>query len=167
MNPIRHLRAMAGVTQRELANRAKTSQPTIALYESGAKSPTLHTVRRLAEAVGLESVMTYTPRMTREDHRSLAYHHAIAQHMLQCDPTVTIARARRTAQRLRAKHLHARALLDQWVIWLTLPVPDLIARMLDPGVISREMRHISPFAGILAPSERVRVLRAFRKEYDG
>lgn len=46
MNAVRRLRSQTGVTQQMLASRAGTSQPTIALYEAGVKSPTLATVQR-------------------------------------------------------------------------------------------------------------------------
>ncbi|MCZ6793951.1 MAG: helix-turn-helix transcriptional regulator [Planctomycetota bacterium] len=51
------LRRTAGVTQSALAEAAGTSQPTVAAYEKGRKSPTLSTVRRLAESVGLASLL--------------------------------------------------------------------------------------------------------------
>ena len=47
-------RRRAGITQRELADRAGVSQPTIARIESGATQPTFDRVRRLVEACGLE-----------------------------------------------------------------------------------------------------------------
>ena len=77
MNPIRELRAKAGISQNELAERASTSQSTIAAYESGAKSPTLKTLRRLAAVLGMEAFVSFHPPMTREDRISLALHRAI------------------------------------------------------------------------------------------
>ena len=47
-------RRRAGITQRELADRAGVSQPTIARIESGWTHPTFDRVRRLVEACGLE-----------------------------------------------------------------------------------------------------------------
>lgn len=49
---IREARRRAGLTQRRLARRAKTSAPTIAAYESGTKSPNLATFTRLIAAAG-------------------------------------------------------------------------------------------------------------------
>ena len=41
MEPVQLIRAAAGMTQRQLADAAGISQPTVAAYESGTKSPTL------------------------------------------------------------------------------------------------------------------------------
>ena len=49
--------------------------------------------------------------------------------------------------------------------WLGLSTEDLTSRMLDPGILAREMRQVSPFAGLLEPQDRVRILKRFRKEY--
>jgi len=51
---IREARSAAGMTQTELAKRARTSQPAIAAYESGAKIPTVATLERLLRAAGAE-----------------------------------------------------------------------------------------------------------------
>lgn len=163
MNPVYTLRTCAGVTQQGLAQRAGTSQPTIALYESGEKSPSVSTLQRLAQSLGLELVVDFVPRLTREDRRSLAYHHAIAK-IVRCNPLTTVQRAKRTLARLHKDHPHAAELLDQWQTWLDLPIDELIARMLDPGMMARDMRQITPFAGVLSARERLRVLKRFQKE---
>ena len=62
---LREARRSAGLTQRELAARAGTSQATIARYESGAVSPTLRTFQRLIEACGLR----VTLQLHREDEQ--------------------------------------------------------------------------------------------------
>lgn len=49
---IREARARAGLTQQALARMAGTSQPTLAAYESGAKSPSVRTLDRLIRATG-------------------------------------------------------------------------------------------------------------------
>jgi len=41
-----------GLSQRELARRAGTSQAAIAVYESGRRSPTLETLARIVRAAG-------------------------------------------------------------------------------------------------------------------
>lgn len=58
---IEHLRARAGLSQRELALRAATSQPAIARLEQGRTSPTLDTLRRLARAAGFELRLDLVP----------------------------------------------------------------------------------------------------------
>lgn len=163
MNPVYTLRACAGVTQQDLAQKAGTSQPTIALYESGEKSPSVSTLQRLAESLGLELVVNYVPKLTREDHRSLAYHQAVAK-VLRQNPQAALQRAKPTLARMRKDHPHAAVLLDQWQAWLELPIDELIARILDAGVLARDMRQVTPFAGVLDARERMRVLKKFRKE---
>jgi predicted nucleotidyltransferase/DNA-binding XRE family transcriptional regulator len=49
---IRQARARAGLTQAQLARAAGTSQPTLAAYETGAKSPSVRTLDRLIRASG-------------------------------------------------------------------------------------------------------------------
>jgi DNA-binding XRE family transcriptional regulator len=47
-------RAAAGYTQAELAEEIGTSQPTIARWESGAQSPSVRSLTRVAAATGFE-----------------------------------------------------------------------------------------------------------------
>lgn len=49
---VRTLRGQAGLSQRELAARAGTSQPAIARYERGVSTPSWETLERIAEACG-------------------------------------------------------------------------------------------------------------------
>lgn len=49
---IKEARTRAGLTQLELAQAAGTSQPSVAAYESGAKSPSVRTLERLIRATG-------------------------------------------------------------------------------------------------------------------
>lgn len=51
-NLIKLARAEAGVSQRELARRAATSQSTLSAYEAGTKSPSLETLTRIVRAAG-------------------------------------------------------------------------------------------------------------------
>lgn len=164
MNPVSLLRSEAAVTQKGLADLAGTSQPTIAQYESGAKSPTIATLERLAESLDLELVVTYAPRLTREDRRSLSYHWAIAK-ILRKSPAASIERAKRTLAKMSKGHPEVRPLFVRWRDWLELPVEELILHLLDPGLLAREMRQVTPFAGLLEPKERVRILKQFRREY--
>lgn len=164
MNPVYLLRSCANVTQQVLAAGAGTSQPTIALYESGAKSPTVETLGRLASSLGLELAVTYAAPLTREDRRSLAYHDAVAR-VVRRDAASSIKRAMHTLEKMSAGHPDAKPLFNQWRVWLDLPTEELISRMLDPGMAAREMRQVTPFAGLLGPHDRVRILKRFRREY--
>lgn len=49
---VREWRLAAGLSQRDLAQRASTSQPAIARYEKGAATPSWKTLQRLAAACG-------------------------------------------------------------------------------------------------------------------
>lgn len=164
MNVIKTLRQLAGLTQQQLAARAETAQSTIAAYESGRKSPTLRTLEKTARAAGLEMHVSFTPPMTREDRRSLAFHRAVAAR-LATDPEPTLDRARRHLRMLERSQAHAAPLLKQWRCWLSLPVAELAHRMLDPGEHARDMRQVSPFAGVLSARERAAVLRDFREHH--
>lgn len=49
---IKQVRHRAGMTQTQLADAAGTSQPTLAAYEAGAKSPSVRTLDRIVRAAG-------------------------------------------------------------------------------------------------------------------
>jgi transcriptional regulator with XRE-family HTH domain len=163
VSPVALLRRRLGATQQELARRAGTSQPTIAAYESGAKSPTLATLDRLAGAIGAQWHFVLTEPMTREDRRSLAYHNAIADRLEAGDHTLA-ARAKRNLTRQIELHPGARQLFDRWALWLALPADDLATQLRSPHRGAREMRHVSPFAGCLSASDRARILKMFRRD---
>jgi len=160
MNPVHRLRAAAGLTQQELAEAADTSQPAIAAYESGRKSPTWRTVERLAHAAGYAVDVRYMPALTREDRRSLLLHAAIAAR-LRAEPEAVRARARASLARMRAVHPGARPLLDEWRCLLRRPLDALISVLTDPMPWARELRHVTPFTGVLSAAERASVYRAF------
>ena len=148
MEPIRVLRARSGLTQTRLAQLAGTSQPTIAAYESGRKSPTVRTMMRLAAASGTELTVEFVPVMTREDRRSLALHAVIAER-LRAAPAEVLARARRNLRRMTAAHAGAETLLGDWRRILAWPTVDIIDALTDPRPRMRELRHVTPFAGVL------------------
>lgn len=51
---VREARRRAGLTQRELAERARTTQSSIARLESGRSTPALETVIRMVRLCGLD-----------------------------------------------------------------------------------------------------------------
>jgi transcriptional regulator with XRE-family HTH domain len=163
MNPIRLLRDLTSLTQVELAAAAGTSQPTIAAYEAGRKSPTLRTLRRLAKVVGLEATIAFHRPMTREERRSLHLHRAIARR-LERSPELVLARARETLSLMRAKHPEAEQLFREWEVLLNRPVSELLPALVDPSPRERELRQVTPFAGVLTAKERTKVYYSFRKE---
>jgi len=62
---LRDARQAAGITQLELANRAGTAQPAVAAYESGSRTPSLATLRRLLRACEHEVVLLARPKVRR------------------------------------------------------------------------------------------------------
>jgi transcriptional regulator with XRE-family HTH domain len=162
MNEVRQLRRQSGVSQKRLAELARTSQPTIAAYEAGTKAPSLRTLRRLARALGLEAWTLFVPPMTREDRRSLALHEAIGGRLVE-EPHAVLTRARRTLALTRGRHPGAAVLFREWDRILRLPLTDIIDVLRDPRPRARELRQVTPFAGVLSAAERTRVYRAFER----
>lgn len=160
MSVIRSLRRLSGTTQAALARAGGTSQPTVAAYEAAKKSPTLATIERLARRVGLEAFVVFHPPMTREDRRSLALHRAIADH-LERDPVAVIAKARRNLARMRSVASVESQPLREWHVLLDRPVPVLAEVLSDPSPWARELRHVTPFAGILSAADRAEAFRVF------
>lgn len=160
MNFVRDLRERRGLTQNQLAELAHTSQPAIAAYESGSKSPNLRTLERLARSVGVEAVVDFVPPLTREERRSLALHRAIATR-LKGDPEQILRRARRTLARMKRQHPGARPLLSSWRRILDRPMDEILEVLTDPRPSARELRHVTPFAGVLSARERASVYRRF------
>ncbi len=149
------------MTQATLARLGATSQPAIAAYETGRKTPTLRTLERLARAVGFELAVDFVPPLTREDRRSLALHGAVIERLWVAREEL-IGRARRTLRLMRSKHPHARPLLREWDVLLDLASPDLAEVLRDPRTHARALRQVSPFAGALTPAKRTEVYRRFQ-----
>ena len=59
-------RRKAGLTQRELAEKAGQTQQSISAYETGRKDPTLSTLNRLLAAAGLEMRVRLEPIDTHD-----------------------------------------------------------------------------------------------------
>lgn len=62
---IKQARRDAGITQLEMARRAKTAQPAVAAYESGVRTPTLATLERLLDACEHDLRLIASPRTRR------------------------------------------------------------------------------------------------------
>lgn len=157
-NPVHLVRLAVGRTQQDLATQAGTSQSTIAADESGRKNPTWRTVERLAQAAGLEVEVRVGPPFTREERRSLHLHEAIAE---QLRAEAGLAQARASLARMRGVHPGARPLLDEWRCLLRRPLDALLPVLTDRTPWARELRHVTPFTGILSAGERARVYREF------
>lgn len=59
-------RRKAGLSQRELAEKAGQTQQSISAYETGRKDPTLSTLNRLLAAAGLEMRVRLEPIDTHD-----------------------------------------------------------------------------------------------------
>jgi transcriptional regulator with XRE-family HTH domain len=160
MNTVLALRQQVGLTQAALARAGGTSQPTIAAYEANRKSPTIGTVQRLARAVGLTASVVFFPPLTREDRRSLTLHRAIA-HRLRQEPGSVLAQARRSLATMMARQEGVSPALREWEVLLERPVEALLPLLADPAPWARELRHQTPFAGVLTAAERAEAYRAF------
>lgn len=160
MNPVHLLRLTAGRTQQDLATLAGTSQSAIAAYEGDRKSPTWRSVERLAQAAGLDVDLRFMPPLTRDERRSILLHQAVAAR-LRAEPEAVLVRARASLARMRALHPGARLLLDEWQCLLRRPLEALLPVLTDPTPWARELRHVTPFTGILSAAERAQVYRTF------
>ena len=163
MSIVKRLRVAAGLTQAELARLAGTSQPTIAAYETGTKLPSWRTLRQLARAIGRSAVVEFVPELTREDRRSLALHRAIANKLLD-SPADVLGMARRNLRSASEQHPGAAELLAEWRAILRAHPETIAAAMTHPGSRARELRQVTPFAGVLTPSERTAVYTEFRRD---
>ena len=159
MNVILDLRKTSGLTQRRIAELAGTSQPTIAAYENGRKSPTLDTVERIATSVGLSLNWKVGRIPTREELRSIAYHEALRPILMKDEKSVR-RKARENIRRMKSVHPHAGRLLNLWRAWLDLPISTLCDLMVEQSELAADMRQVSPFSGILSASKRREIIQS-------
>ncbi|HKY14424.1 MAG TPA: helix-turn-helix transcriptional regulator [Microthrixaceae bacterium] len=159
MHPVRAIRAAVGWTQAELARAAATSQPTIAAYETGAKSPTWRTVERLAAAAGLACYPFVGPPMTRDQERSLVLHRHLAERLV-ADPRRVLSTARRTLATMEEANPGAKPLLEEWSRIIDRPLEEVVSQLLDPSEHGRDLRQVTPFAGVLSARERAAIVRS-------
>lgn len=90
---IREARLRAGLSQSDLADRAGTSQPGIARWESARTSPSLDDVRRLVRLCGFDLEVALVPY----DGSDLAQ----AERLLELTPQERVERHQRLAEQLR------------------------------------------------------------------
>ena len=160
MDPVSLIRLVAGWTQRRLAQAAGTSQPTIAAYEGGSKSPTWRTISGIAGAAGLACYPSVGSPLTRDQARSLVLHQAIVAELM-AHPDTVIATAQRNLVTMRHSNPGASRLLDDWGSILRQPPQRMASQLLDPGEHGRDLRQVTPFAGVLDPRRRLAVYRKF------
>ncbi len=101
--------------------------------------------------------------LTREERRSLALHSAIAER-LRDDPVPTLALARANLARMCELNPGATQLLREWKVLLDRPLSALRPLLTDRSEWARELRHVTPFGGVLTARERTAVYRAFAQD---
>jgi hypothetical protein len=101
--------------------------------------------------------------MNLSDRRSFVYGLLIAA-KLAADPESVLVKARKNLRRLRRVHSDGSAdvVLDRWEELLSGPSEMLITVLTSPAPSAVELRHASPFAGVLTEAERNWVIKATR-----
>ena len=146
---------------RSLARASGVSPASVDRIEHGRVAPTA-TLEQILEGLGYHLEFRAVPirvvPMTREDRRSLGYHRMIAVKLLE-DPVPVIAKARTNLARMRGVDLSGRSsrYLDAWDRLLDGDEYELVGTLLDPSEQARDLRQVSPFAGVLTPEERAQV----------
>jgi len=129
-----------------------------------------HRRYRVEDLLGYKSGLerTWSPgtalgTMNLSDRRSYVFGLLVAA-KLAADPDAVLARAEKNLRRLRRVHSDgsADALLDRWEEILSGPIEQIIAVLCSSTPSSIELRHASPFAGVLADAERAWVIQATR-----
>lgn len=120
---------------------------------------------RRIRRVDVEDVLASRERMTADQVRSLLIAHAVAGKIVtDLDGSLALARTNLqrmiTDGRLRGG---ARIWLSEWDRLLNGPVPELLGTLTSPSRHARELRQVSPFAGLLDDAERQRILSVARQ----
>lgn len=149
---IREARRAAGLSQRELARRARTSQPTVSAYEQGRKVPSAATLARLVEAAGAE----LTTRPAEDVRAWLRRTGRTTDRPLSVFP--------RAAQRVRGGEdlrYVVRELLDQLYRWEEIRGSDALAQLIaEPAPLTGDA-HTDAFLAALA--EHLAVTRGLER----
>ena len=111
--------------------------------------------------MGFEVCIDYHPSMTREERRSLAVHTAIVQRLAH-EPGRILPLAQANLRRMKRRTQSH--LLLEWEVLLARPLSALLPVLTDPGPWARELRHVTPFAGVLSAGERTEVYAAFARD---
>lgn len=87
-------------------------------------------------------------------------HRAIARR-LRTHPDEVLAVAFRNLERMSDRHAGAGPLLEEWGRVLERPVEEIIEVMVDPTAHARDLRQVTPFAGVLAAKDRAAAYTRF------
>lgn len=160
---VRRIREAAGLSIRELAERAGVAASTVWRIESGRLDPTVSMLERLLEAASCRLVR----RTTRETVVSLALGRLIAAAVLR-NPTPHVERARsRVAAILesQASPQGQRLWATEWQRLLDGPLEGVVAALIDPSERGYELRQNMPFTGLVADEERLEAVRRASREH--
>lgn len=162
------VRHALGWTLHDLAQRSSTSAPTLSNYEHHRKEPRVSTTDRILEVCGYRLRLEVVPleldrATTRKDRRSLAMHRIVARKLID-DPEMVRSAAHRNLRTLRQADADERAsdYLDEWARLLDAPIDALVETLVSERQSARDLRQVSPFAGVLTPAERQRIIAAVR-----
>ena len=149
----------SGLSQRELARRAQTSNAALIGYEKGRHDPGLSTLARIADAGGCDLIIDVRPRLTPPEIRTLEMHKAIAA-KFEVDPDTLRGLAKRTLKTLRTADPdgYSSPYFDVWERLLDGHLSHLTDVLVSTDQVARDLRQASPFSGILNEEERLDVL---------
>lgn len=122
----------------------------------------MRTLRRLALAAGFDLKVDITPAMTREERRSLFVHRHIAE-LLRRDPGPVVSMARANLDKMRRLHPAAADTFDQWERILGGSIDEMVGVLTSADQDARELRQVTPFAGVLDARERALAYAEFRR----
>jgi hypothetical protein len=114
--------------------------------------------RRSAETIDIDRLL---PRRGNRGHRtaelqSLAYHRLVAERL---DDKIA-GDARQRLRRWRSDGRIDPRWAEEWDRILSMPLPRIAKAISSDSPKARELRQSSPFAGVLTPQERQRLVRA-------
>lgn len=98
------------------------------------------------------------------DERSLAIHARVAA-MIREEPSL-LAAARRRVDGWRLDGTVHRHYVDAWQAELGRPVDELCALLVERSDRARQLRQVSPFAGVVDPRARWRLWREVRERLE-
>lgn len=141
-----------------------TRQQVVNLCNAGELPYTLTGSHRRLRRRDVEDFAAQRLRMTADQIRSFLLAHAVAG-KIAADPDAAIelgwSNLEQVIDQGRARG-SARKWVMEWAHLLEGPLPDLLIALTSPSRHSRELRQMSPFAGLLSDQERQQVLRAAR-----
>ncbi len=96
--------------------------------------------------------------------RGLAYHRAVAVRLEQ-DPSLLDGVRERLDEWVAAGG-RSSGYAREWRRLVDLPLPELLAVMVDEGEHARALRQATPFAGLITPQERWRIWADVREQFE-